>query len=339
MNVITDTNALRGAGIDSPAIKALAEYLRRTRSALIVSSVVLEELLSQRLRQLQRAIRTVDHAAKDLEKLVPGIHLELPAVDEAAIIDALRDKIANLADAVEFIENTSDDLPEMVRRLAGRIPPASPEGEEARDVLLWLMTKRLCKTQKVALVTGDKTFYQGDALHPELAAEVKDAEGSLEIFRKVDVFLRVHHARTSFVTEKWVAVQIDSDDFSKALDSFLEKRPDVLEDEIEELGEPSGYSRVIQVVQHEIKDFFVSDLDKDVLYVSATVWAEIELEIEYYRKNNDPYYEYFDEDDSSSVVECIYPCVAMQVQFEVSGETIDQIIVASLERGEQQGQV
>lgn len=332
MNVITDTNALRGAGLDSPGIKALAEYLRRTRSALIVPTVVRAELLSHRKRQLERAIRSVDSAANNLKKLVPDLHLETPEVDVTAVVEALKEKLANLADTVEFVENIPEDLTEMVRRLAGRIPPASPKGEEARDVLIWLITKRLCKTQNVALLTGDKTFYQGDVLHPELTAEVKDAEGSLEIFRNVDDFLRVHHARTSFVTEKWVALQIDSDDFSNALDSFLDKNPYVLGGDIEELGEPSGYSRVIQVVQHEIEDFFVSDLNKDVLYISAAVWAELELEVEYYRRREGPKYEHFDEDDSAYVVECIYPCITMQVQFEVSGGTIKRILVSSLER-------
>jgi hypothetical protein len=332
MNVITDTNSLRGAGLDSPAMKALAEYLRRTRSALVVSVVVREELLSQRLRQLQRAVRAVDSAVKDLKMLVPGLTLEVPVVDEAAVVEALRKKLTILADVVEFVENIPDDLPEMVRRLAGRIPPASSEGEEARDVLLWLTTKRLCKTQKVALLTGDKTFYQGDVLHPELAAEVTGAEGSLEVFHKVDDFLRVHHIRTSFVTEKWIEGQIDGGEFVTALDSFLDKRPDILVGEVEEVDEPTGYSSVIQVVQHKIEDFFVSDLDRDVLYVSATVWAELELEVEYYRRHKDRYYENLGEDDSSPVFEYIYPCVTMQTQFEVSGEAVKRVLVSSLEQ-------
>jgi hypothetical protein len=332
MNVITDTNSLRGAGLDSPAIRALAEYLRRTRSVLVLPAVVREELLSQRLRQLQRAVRAVDSAVKDLKMLVPGLTVEVPVVDETTVVEALREKLTKLADVVEFVENIPHDLPEMVRRLAGRIAPASPEGEEARDVLLWLTTKRLCKTQKVALLTGDKTFYQGDVLHPELAAEITGMEGSLEVFRKVDDFLRVHHVRTSFVTEKWIEGQINREEFVTALDSFLDKRPDILGGEVEELGEPSGYSRVIQVVQHKIEDFFVSDLDSDVLYVSATVWAELELEVEYYRRHKNRHYEFLGEDDTSSIIEYIYPCVTMQIQFEVSGETVKRVLVSSLER-------
>ena len=332
MDVITDTNSLRGAGLDSPAIKALAEYLRRTRSKLVVSAVVREELIAQRRTQLQRSLHALDSAVRDLKKLVPGVILEVPIVDERVVVVALQEKLANLADAVEFVENIPDDLPEMVRRLVGRIPPASPEGEEARDVLLWLLTKRLCTFQKVAFVSGDKTFYQGDVLHPALAAEVASAEGSLEVFRKVDDFLRTHYTRTSFVTEKWIDTQMDSDGLLMALDSFLDKRPDILEGEIEELGEPSGYSRVIHVVQHKIEDFFVSDLDSDLLYVSATVWAELELEVEYYKRHKDSDYEYFGDDDRLSVIKCVYPCVMMQAQLEVSGATVKRVLVSSVER-------
>ena len=107
-----------------------------------------------------------------------------------------------------------------------------------------------------------------------------------------------------------------------ALDSFLDKRPGIFGDEFDKLGEPSGYSRVIQIVQHTVEDFFVSDLDRDVLYVSATVWAELELEVEYYRRHRDTDYEYFGEDDRFFIIKCIYPCVTMQAQFEVSGETV-----------------
>lgn len=243
MDVITDTNSLRSAGLDSPSIKTLAEYLRRTRSTLVVPAVVREELVARQRTQLQRALHALGSAAKNLKTLVPGVTLGMPVVDEKVVVAALQEKLTNLADTVEFVENIPDDLPEMVRRLAGRIPPASSEGEEARDVLLWLLTKRLCATHKVALVTGDKTFYQGDVVHPKLAAELAGGEGSLEVFRKVDDFLRTHYTRTSFVTEKWIEGQIDGDDFSIALDSFLDKRPDVLGDENElPRGLPRGSS-------------------------------------------------------------------------------------------------
>lgn len=332
MDVITDTNSLRGAGLDSPAIKALAEYLRRTRSKLIIPAVVREELLAQLRINLRRTLQNLDKARRDLHKLVPSVTWEVPIVDENAIIAELQEKLTKLADTVEFVENIADDLPEMVRRLANRIVPASSEGEEARDVLIWLITKRLCATQRVALVTNDKTFYQNDVLNPILTAEIASAGGTLEMFSTVDDFLREHSTRTSVITEEWIKCQIDSDDFSTAFDSFLDKWPESFLDEIEGVGDPSGYSRVIQIVQNRIEDFFVSDLDHHVLYVSVTVWAELELEVEYYKEQKYRYYGYHGEDTRSSETKCIYPCVTMQVQFEVSGETVKRVLVASVER-------
>jgi hypothetical protein len=331
MDVITDTNALRGAGLDSPAIKALAEYLRRTRSTLFVPTVVREELLAQQRRNLQSVLHEFGSASKKLRKLVSDVALEVPTVNETEVVAILQRKLEELADSVEFVDYVAEDMPEMIRRLAGRIPPASSEGEEARDVLLWLITKRICSTRKVALVTNDRTFYQGDTLHPQLVTELVDAENSLEVFHEVNDLLRTHYARTSFVTEEWVDNQIDKDDFVSALDSFFDRRPDILDTSNEGIGESTGYSRVIMIVQRETRDFFVSDLDSDVVYVSATVWAELELEVEYYARNRDPYRNYLIEASHSSVIEYLYPCVEVHVQFEVRGETVERIVVSSID--------
>ena len=77
------------------------------------------------------------------------------------------------ADKVEVLVNVADDLTELVRRLAGRIPPASPNGEEARDVLLWLTLVSIARAGRVAFISGDqKAFFKSGELRPELLSDL-----------------------------------------------------------------------------------------------------------------------------------------------------------------------
>jgi hypothetical protein len=95
---------------------------------------------------------------------------------------------------------------------------------------------------------------------------------------------------------------------------------------------------LIQIVQHEVKDFFVSDVNPEELYVSAVVWAELEVEIEYYasRRIERDWHRYDPEEhrrgflDSldtlreerrAAYVECVYPCVEIHLQLEVALRT------------------
>ena len=331
MDVVIDTNALRGAGLDSPAVKALAEYLRRTRSKLIIPAVVREELLAQRREGILKAVRSLESAAQDLAKLVPGHQVTTSPVDESVQLSAFDKQLQGLADRVEFIENKPEDLPELVRRLTGRLPPASPGGEEARDVLIWFVVKRLVQAGKVALITGDKTFYHGDKLNPKLVAELPQREASIETARSIDDFLKQHHARSSFIDSKWVEKCIDDSNFFSALSAFLDEAHTVFLRDIEKLGEPTGYFSLIQIVQHEIEEFFVSDVQADELYVSAIIWAELEVESEYYES---AYGEYVYRRGGVPAARpvLIHPCVQIHVQIAVKSGNPTMIVINEIER-------
>ena len=235
-------------------------------------------------------------------------------MDSSAALTAYREQVLRSADKVEVLVNVADDLTELVRRLAGRIPPASPNGEEARDVLLWLTLVSIARAGRVAFISGDqKAFFKSGELRPELLSDLGSFQSNVEAFNGLDEFLRVHHARSSFIDTSWIKEQIGTKQVSQAVEDFLDERPDFFNWWIEKKGRPTGYVSLIQFVQHEIEDYFVSDAAPNELYVSIILWAELEVEVEYDPKTEDTY---FRDDKLTSTCECIYPCVRMQLLAE-----------------------
>jgi len=342
MHVAVDANALRAAGLESPAIRSLASYLNRTRSTLLLPSIVVEELCASRLTELQKLQLSLASVAKDLSRLVPGSTFAPPTIDKDALVAEYRCRVFELAAEVQVLKNREEDLSELVRRLANRIRPASEGGEEARDVLLWLSVQRVAREQHVALISNDhQAFYKSKhsiELHPTLVTDLGEHADNVSVYSTVDSFLRANNERSSFVDSDWVTTRFDEDVVLKAVDVFINDNEYVLEYEFRDKGEPSGYSSLIQIVQHEVKDFFVSDVTPEELYVSAVVWAELEVEVEYYasrrierdRHSFDPEEyrgEFLDSIDAlreerrAAYVECVYPCVEVHLQLEVAVRT------------------
>ena len=261
--------------------------------------------------------------------MFPGENTAPPALDESSALTAYREQLVKSGGQVEILENMPDDLTELVRRLAGRIPPASPNGEEARDVLLWLTVLPIARARRVVFISGDKkAFFRAGKLRPELLSDLGAFESNVEAFSGIDEFLRVHHARSSFIDMTWLREQMEMKQVTQAVEDVLEKRPYFLEWQIEELGEPTGYISLLQLIQYEIEDFFVSDVAQNVLYVSVIVWAELEVEVEYDPRTKGTY---FGDEETTATCDCIYPCVRMYLQLEVVGEGIGTATVSEID--------
>lgn len=228
MDVLLDTNAVLANSVDGVAFKALREYLRKTRSRLLLPFVVLEELCAQRLMQIQKLERDLEDVRKDLKRFFPTVHSKFPVLDAKGGLSSYRQQLLNSAEKVEVLENTPDHLKELVRRLAGRIPPASPNGEEARDVLVWLALLAVGQERRVAFVSGDrKAFFKDGQLRKELQGDLSGFETNVEAFCGLDELLRIHHARSSFVSKGWLEEQIETKLVTKAIEHFVDQHSDL----------------------------------------------------------------------------------------------------------------
>lgn len=156
MDVVLDTNAVRASGLNGAALNSLREYLSKKKSRLLLPDVVVEELCAQRRVQIEEAIQKIAHGSNDLRRLDPGFSGKVPEIDTAVAVASYRSEIMKSADKVEILEN----LKELVYRLANRVPAASPKGEEARDVLLWLTILGVGARQELVLAveTRERCF-------------------------------------------------------------------------------------------------------------------------------------------------------------------------------------
>lgn len=272
MDVLLDTNAVLANSIDGVAFKALRKYLRKTRSTLLLPFVVLEELCAQRRTQIQKLERDIEGVYKDLVRLFPAITAKPPALDASIGLRAYRQELLKSAEKVEILENSPEHLNELVRRLAGRIPPSSPNGEEARDVLVWLTLLAVGRERRVAFVSGDRrAFFKDGKLRGELTSDLIGFEKNVEAFCGVDDLLRVHHGRSSFIDKAWLENQMETKQVTKAIEHFVDERSDLFSRQVEDKGEPTGYVSLIELVQYEVEDYFVSDLAQNALYVGVTL--------------------------------------------------------------------
>jgi hypothetical protein len=165
----------------------------------------------------------------------------VPIIDADAVVQRYRDAVFKMHERVDVLRNEPEDLDELVRRLAGRIPPASAAGEEARDVLIWLAAKRRSAAGALALISGDKGIIgSGGGLRHELQGEIA-AGGAAAILANptLDAFLARHHARTSFITEAWLHERVGAQDCLDAIDEFLDDHEQIFRGDVEDLGEPT----------------------------------------------------------------------------------------------------
>ena len=108
----------------------------------------------------------------------------------------------------------------------------------------------------------------------------------------------------------------------------------MFEDRVTELGEPTEYFNLIRLVQSNVEEFIVSDLPGERHYVGATLWAELEIEVEFYERKR-----HLDDDDEERRLgpprmpkyKCTYPCVRVQLRLDVEEQTVRGAKASSIE--------
>ena len=338
MDVALDANALLSAGLANPAFSSLRDYLRKTKSRLLLPEVVLEELLAQRRMLIAKAIRKGLEANKEMKSLVPGyedkpLRKHLKAIEVETAVDAYKAELKQAADGVSIVENRASDLMEMVRRLANRIPPASQAGEEARDVLIWLAVLRMAEKGELSFVTGDKKAFGKDGkLKPELADELQKLPNALAVYEGLDAFLKIHHQRSSWVDKAWIETQVESSLVDEAIERYIQGREDrlVMPSVDNDRAIFTGYSMFVQVVQRDVQDFFVSDMLSGAMMVGVSLWAELEIEIEY-EVAADVWHSKWN--GATTQLQMVYPVIVAELQCEVANKMLKSVSVSDIERG------
>jgi len=203
MDVILDSNIYlallesHGQGFLSAGnFASLMAYLRRTDSRLLIPHPVLLEVLARYTERTAQTTQKATSASTSLQKrLMTTTKVFPPFVKLDAERTALTERLLHPATGVTVMlltDYTGVPLEEVVRRGADRIRPANPNGEELRDVIIWLMALSFASNHKQALafVSADQTFQANDGkLHPTLADDLTSRGVSISFYASIDEFI------------------------------------------------------------------------------------------------------------------------------------------------------
>lgn len=198
MDIILDSNAyLADVSLESINFKNLFDYCRRTKSTIILPRLVREEVVTKYISALQEQAKKSLVSIRELNRLAlePTQRIQLPKIDFQARAHELRRKFRSQHRGVRlryYADITGVDVHEIYLRGIGRRKPANSNGEELRDVILWLITLQYAKKQnkEIAFVSADKGFWNGDQVHGQILEDLSKHCAKIRIYRTVEDFVK-----------------------------------------------------------------------------------------------------------------------------------------------------
>lgn len=336
MQVAVDTNILlTDPWLEGQKMKALLDFVDRTRSELLIHAVVAEELRAVLERQWRSALADLESAAKKVKRL--GV--EVPEVEAETTIAALRARLESthrrLAYHTHEIDLATDLLPEPLRRSANRIPPCARTGEEIRDALLWLGLMQYCERsghREIAFISNNTRDFCGSEagiLAPELKRDALVSNATVHFYSTLDDFLRDHAKPIEHLTPEWVLERISLPMVEKMIERYMDLRdPDEYRKSWSyDEWTPSGYPSVT-TVNPELTDVYVWEYTADepmTLFLNFSTYIEAEVSAE--REEGDSEWGYYT--DTRTI-----PLTAER-NFEISATVEgDEVVLGAIEHVE-----
>jgi hypothetical protein len=222
MHIVLDSNIYAADYLfTGAAFRALFDYIVRTESKLILPRIIREEVVAgfgRRLKKESKELFEVYRRYKLLD-IRNDASFTKPNVRKA-MIDLRRKLMKPSGDvaSIYIAETESVSIDEVFMRGIHRTRPASDDGEELRDVIIWLWVRGYCvakKQEDIVFVTQDKGFWSADEPHQHILGDIKEHEGHLSIFRTIDDFLKKHAPAPSNITPEWFAEHFERAHFEQ----------------------------------------------------------------------------------------------------------------------------
>ncbi|MGB2886841.1 MAG: PIN domain-containing protein, partial [Candidatus Acidiferrales bacterium] len=200
-----------------------------------------------------------------------------------------------------YDDYTDVEIQEVVRRGIKRIRPASDEGEELRDVVLWLVALKYAKQarQRVAFISDDKGFrVPNGTLHSHLQEDLDSTGVDVAFYRSI----------RDFVAANALECMVVEQDFLEALVS-PEKLKSVVTEQLLGSRLSLGAIRGAEITRSELVDAKRYRVAEDSDYVEAhyigeslvrlvqTTWTNVLLS-----RSPDPLDSYVDPLDTAAQV-------------------------------------
>jgi hypothetical protein len=211
MHIILDSNVYaadyRMSGV---SFRTLFEYIRRTESSLVLPRLVREEVVVDYGRRLKAEAKAFEDVWNKYRHVDPGGHRERfqkPNLKHAMV--DLRRRLMKPTDAVAPIyvgETTGVSVDEVFMRGVRRTRPANEQGEELRDVVIWLWAIAYSNSllSPTAFISNDSAFWTKEGVHPDIQ---RDLLGSplMSIYRSIDDFAKQHAPAPTPATPEWLS--------------------------------------------------------------------------------------------------------------------------------------
>lgn len=221
MDVILDTNIYtalllsQGRNLfSSNAFVELFTYLRRTKSNLVLPGPVFHEITKEYSDLISSSIKKAQDSWKTLQRNTMTNLIDCFPPKGDVEVKAFQEALSNAGVGFEVIilEDYKDiSLGEVVRRGVNRIRPATDNGEELRDVVIWLVAldHAKAKNSKVAFITDDGDFKGPDGnLHPDLLRDLATHKVELLYYNSIPTFVRANSLELSVVMADEIASMV-----------------------------------------------------------------------------------------------------------------------------------
>lgn len=279
MNIFLDTNVwLEDKHLESTGFSSLCAYLKRTNSSIILPNLVLEEVLGVYDRTLLEKCEKTFSAGRDVLKYLIRQDSQKQRftldIDRNGERDALRRRLLEPAHGIKTvqIDESKVDIHEVYSRGIKRRRPANQKGEELRDVILWLTVLQYAADTKsrVALISRDSGFWDGESLHTELKGDIAAYNVEVSAYKDVESFNKMNALRSSFLAAKEVQGLLDVRELDAKAVERVSQRLNGIETERSVV-----HFRLGSVVSAEFGEGILYDVAEDVQFAEAAYRAKI----------------------------------------------------------------
>ena len=201
MHVVLDAEVITSAGFgNSPLFRFIVSTAPVVDIRLCVPSLVIDEVVANFGREINKEVRTLNGALKKLSrhlrKELPSPTAELQQRNEVSLY---RNRLLKaLGPTCVVLPYPDSSHQELVARAIARRRPFDEKGSGFRDALIWDSVLELATQGDgvLVLVSGDGDFSdKADCLHPDLVKEVQNrglVKGTVTLARSLPAFVDLH---------------------------------------------------------------------------------------------------------------------------------------------------
>jgi len=292
MDIILDTNIYQANfSLKASRWEALAAYLTKTNSKLVIPYIVQHELILNYRAELKKAISDI----KDSTKKFRNTAILKEYEDVVASIDKLEDRNQERLDSesasyINYIKNLIvnviiEDLPNIpvksiVDRALKKDRPFKISGEGLKDTVLWESLLAYCKKEKstsIIFISNNTSDFGEKNLHPLLNRQATNERINVNYYNSIEDFISAH-----FKTIKDIKLEkshIDITELESLTQDFLKSYPSLSKRFFESHSNNNLRYHDVQGVRSvqikEIASVTINDVSADFKFVQAILICEM----------------------------------------------------------------